>query len=375
MQQKQTFAIRYYCRESKQNKQGFASIEMSIIVNGERVFICLPRKMQPKLFEKQVTSRSQNETKQFLSLYEAKANNAVTEIVTRNESVTAHRIKDYILGNVCHSMTLKKAINSHLLLLSERTRAEITLDCYRRYEVTYNDLLKEIGNKELKDITVGDMVLYKTKVLNSHQASTTYGYMARCKSLFKHCVDNGWLTTNPMASIKTPTAEKKVEIISDEEYKAIRDKRFDIPRLENVRKLFILGCNCGLAYSDLMLLKEDDIKEKNGIKYIQKERKKTGVQFTAVVLEDGLDLIDDVVNFKMSNQKLNSYLKEIEDLCGIKHHLTMHKSRHYYITRLVRKGINPEIIRQCAGHSKLSMTEKYLHIASDDVINAFKGGN
>ena len=373
MQTRQTFATRYYCRECKKNKQGVSPIELSIIVNGERVFISLPRKMQPKDFSKATASRASNETKLFLSLYDTKVNNAVTEIVTRNEVVTAQRVKDYITGNVCHCYTLKKAIYSHLELLSERTKKEITLDCYRRYEVTYEDLLKALGNKDISAITAGDMLAYRTRVLNSHQASTAYGYMARVKSLFKHCVDNGWLTVNPMASIKTPKGEKKIEILTDEEYIKIRDKRFDIPRLEKVRQLFVLGCNCGLAYADLMLLTSSDIMEKDGIKFISKERKKTGVKFTAVILEDGIDILSDIDSLKMSNQKLNSYLKEIEDLCGIKHHLTMHKSRHYYITRLVRKGINPEIIRQCAGHSKLSMTQKYLHIVSDDVINAFKG--
>lgn len=372
MQKRQTFAVRYYCRDSKKNRQGMAPVELSIIVNGQRVFLSLPRKMKPSDFEKAVTSRQGNDTKQFLSIYEAKVNNAVTEIVTRNESVTAQRVKDYMLGNVCHSYTLRKAILSHLTLMSERTRSEITLDCYRRYEVTYEDLVKHIGDKPINEITAGDMLSYRTKVVNSHQASTAYGYMARCKTLFKHCVDNGWLKVNPMNGIKTPKGEKKIEILTEEEYEAIRDKRFDIPRLEKVRKLFVLACNCGLAYADLMLLKADDVREKDGVRYIQKCRKKTGVEYTAVILEDGIDILGEIDGLKLSNQKCNSYLAEIQDLCRIKHHLTMHKARHFYVTTLLRRNINPEIVRQCAGHSKLSMTQRYLHIMSDDVINAFK---
>lgn len=369
---RQTFSCKYYCRDSKKNRQGMAPVELSIIVNGERAFVTLPRKMKPKDFEKAVTSRQGNDTKQFLSLFDAKVNNAVTEIVTRNEFVTAQRVKDYVTGNVCHSYTLSKAAMKYLELLNEKTRQEITLDCYRRYEITYNDLIRHIGDKELSDITVGDMLTYKARVMNNHQASTAYGYMARCKSLFKFCVDNKWLDTNPMATMKLSKARKKVEIITEEEYRKIRDKRFAIERLEKVRKLFVLACNCGLAYSDLMLLRKEDLMEKDGVRYIQKDRKKTGVQYTAVLLEDGIGIINEIDRLKMSNQKLNGYLKEIRDLCEIEHPLTMHKARHYYITTLIRRGINVEIVRQCAGHSRLSMTQRYLHLVSDDVINAFK---
>lgn len=372
MQTRQTFSCKYYCRETKKNKQGMAPVELSIIVNGERVFVTLPRKMSPSDFKKQVSSRSNNDTKQFLSLYDAKVNNAVTDIVTRNEVVTAQRVKDYMLGNVCHTYTLKKLISAHLMLLNERTRSEISLDTYRRYKVTYESLLECIGNKDIKDITTGDMLSYRVKISNTHQSTTCYGYMARCRTLFNYAVDNRWLDNSPMNGVKMPKSEKKIELMTQEEYERIRDKRFDIPRLEKVRQLFILACNCGLAYADLILLKPEDVMEKDGIKYIQKERKKTGVMYTAVVLEDGIELLKNLNNIKMSNQKCNSYLQEIEDLCRIKHHLTMHKARHHYITTLIRRGINIEIVRQCAGHSKVTMTQRYLHIVKDDVINAFK---
>lgn len=369
---RQTFSCKYYCRDSKKNKQGMAPVELSIIINQERVFVTLPRKMSPKDFEKAVTSRSNNDTKQFLSLFETKVNNAVTEIITRNETLTAHRVKDYVLGNVCHSYTLSRLINEHMTLLNERTRNEISLDTFRRYKITYEALLRHIGDKPITEINTGDMLSFKTWVLSGHDHTTAYGWMARCKTLFKFAIDNQWLTYNPMNGVRLPKSEKKIEILSEDEYKAIRDKRFDIPRLEKVRKLFVLACNCGLAYSDLMLLRPEDVMRKDDIMYINKQRKKTGVEYTAVVLEDAVDIIPDVVSFKMSNQRLNSYLKEIEDLCNIKHRLTMHKARHYYITTLIRRGINVEIVRQCAGHAKLSMTQKYLHIVNDDVINAFK---
>lgn len=376
MQTKQTFSTRYYCRECKKNKNGLAPIELSIIVNGERVFVSLPRKMAPSDFIKETSRAASNDTKRFLSLYDAKVNNAVTEILTRNELMTAQRIKDYITGNVCHQFTLKKVILEHMKLLNERTRAEISLECYKRYDKAYNSLLDFIGDKDILAITTGDMLAYKAKILNNYQVSSAYGYLAKCKTLFKFCVDNGWLTHSPMNGIKTPRGEKKKETISEEEYIKIRDIRFDIQRLERVRKIFVLMCSCGLAYCDIQRLEPSDIQYINGKMVIEKPRKKTGVTFTSVVLEDGVKIIEELNGdfslLKISDQKLNSYLKSIADHCKISRNLTSHLARHYYITHLMRIGMPIQIIQKAAGHSNVKMTLSYTHLTNDDVVNAFK---
>lgn len=373
MQKRQTFATRYYCRECKRNKEGVAPIELSIIVNGERTFVSLPRKMPPNEFKKQVLSRSNNNTKQFLSLYDARVNGVITEIMTRNESVTAQRIKDYLLGNVCHQHTLKKVILAHLGLLSERTRKEITLGCYKRYETTYNALLGFIGDKDITTITTGDMLSFRTHIMNTHQTSTAYGYMTRVKTLFKYCISNEWLTHSPMEGVKTPRGEKIVQIITEDEYSKIRDIRFDIPRLERVRKIFVLMCCCGLAYCDIQRLNPSDIQYVNGRMVIEKTRQKTGTLFTAVVLDDGKKILEELDNdfssLRISGQKLNSYLKTVADHCNITKNLTSHMARHRYCSKLISAGVSPAIVQRALGHRNIRTTISiYTHLSTDSVI-------
>ena len=379
MQTRQTFSTRYYCRECKTNKQGMAPVELSIIVNGERVFISLPRKMSPKDFTKATSSKTRNDTKQFLSAYDTKVNNAVTEILTRNETMTAQRIKDYVTGNVCHSYTLGKVVSEHLALLAERTKKEISLECYKRYETTYKGLLDFIGDKDITAITTGDMLAYRTRVLATHQTSTAHGYLTRCKTLFKYCIDNGWLTTNPMNGIKNPKGEKKKQIPTMDEYQRIVDKRFSIERLERVREIFVLAASTGLSYADLMLLEPSDIKtDDKGNTYIEKKRKKTGVTFTSVVLPEGAEILkkynNDISPLKKSNQKLNGFLKELQDICGISCNLTMHIGRHFYCSRLIQAGVSPAIVQQALGHSKITTTQRYYtHLTTESIINNIMG--
>ena len=45
-----TFDISFYCRESKANREGLAPVEMSIIINGERCIITLPRKEKHRVW-------------------------------------------------------------------------------------------------------------------------------------------------------------------------------------------------------------------------------------------------------------------------------------------------------------------------------------
>ena len=379
MQTKQTFSTRYYCRECKKNKNGLAPIELSIIVNGERVFVSLPRKMTPSDFIKETSRAASNDTKRFLSLYDAKVNNAVTEILTRNELMTAQRIKDYITGNVCHQFTLKKVIFEHMKLLNERTRAEISLECYKRYDKAYNSLLDFIGDKDIATITTGDMLAYRTRISSTHQLSSVAGYMTKCKTLFKFCVDNGWLTHSPMNGIKIQKGEKKKEIPTMAEYKRIVKKRFDIERLERVREIFVLAASTGLSHADLMLLQPDDIKtDEKGNTYIEKPRKKTGVTFTSVVLPEGVEVLkkynNDISPLKKSNQRLNGYLKEIQDACGIKCNLTMHIGRHFYCSRLIQSGVSAAIVQRALGHSKITTTQQfYTHLTTESIINNIKG--
>ena len=55
----------------------------------------------------------------------------------------------------------------------------------------------------------------------------------------------------------------------------------------------------------------------------------------------------------ISNQKMNGYLKEIADLCGIKKHLTFHMARHTFATMSLSKGVPIESVSKMLGHTNI----------------------
>jgi len=74
----------------------------------------------------------------------------------------------------------------------------------------------------------------------------------------------------------------------------------------------------------------------------------------------------------ISNQKVNSYLKEIADVCGIKKNLTFHIARHTFATTItLSNGVPIETVSKMLGHTKIATTQIYARViekkVSDDM--------
>jgi site-specific recombinase XerD len=70
----------------------------------------------------------------------------------------------------------------------------------------------------------------------------------------------------------------------------------------------------------------------------------------------------------ISNQKLNSYLKEVADLCGIKKHLTFHLARHTFATSVtLSNGVPIETVSKMLGHTTIRTTQIYAKVVEQKV--------
>jgi site-specific recombinase XerD len=68
----------------------------------------------------------------------------------------------------------------------------------------------------------------------------------------------------------------------------------------------------------------------------------------------------------LSNQKMNAYLKEIADLCGINKNLSTHTARHTFATTVtLANQVSMEVVSKMLGHSSINMTKKYARVVDD----------
>jgi site-specific recombinase XerD len=83
-----------------------------------------------------------------------------------------------------------------------------------------------------------------------------------------------------------------------------------------------------------------------------------------------LDLLhpNDPVLPILSYQKMNAYLKEIADLCGITKQLSFHTARHTFATTVtMMNGVPIESVSKMLGHKNIKSTQHYARIVDQKV--------
>lgn len=374
-----TFSINFYCRRSKANKQGLAPVEMSIIINGKREFLHLPRKEKPVEFEKMLDSKKGNDLKSYLEEIRIQSNKAITEILESGVALTANKLKEYIQNGGYRKYTIEDLFTEYLEILKGRVGISLQKDVYNKY-VLMRDRFFEMVDKDdsVNTITSGIVAKFYAELNKDMKQSTSAGYMTKLKTVVLYAIDNDRMKINPFNSIKITRPEENVDHLNENELKKIGQKRFSCERLERVKDLFLFQCYSGLAYADMADLVREDIQNSDNTTYIYKTRIKTGVTYTAVILPEGVKILEKY-GYQLpmlSNQKYNSYLKEIGDFCGISKKMHTHLGRHTYASLCLNKGVRIEILSKMLGHTNIKQTQHYAKLMKstifDEVNRAFK---
>jgi len=195
--------------------------------------------------------------------------------------------------------------------------------------------------------------------------------MSKLKSIFKYAQDNGKITSNPFIGIKLHKARVEVEYLIDEEIELLKSNDYHSERLQKVLDCFLFQAGSGLSYADMASIERSDIKVYEGTRYIEKRRQKTNITFTAVLLPIAIEVLEkyDYQLPVLSNQKYNSYLKEIGVLSGINKSLHSHLARKTYCTHLLNSGVSIEVVSKCAGHANSRITSStYAHLRRETIL-------
>lgn len=373
-----TFNIGFVCRPSKAQKSGLAPVEMTIVINGARTYLSLPRKEAPATFKKLSTSKKNNELKEYLQGVYNKVSQKQTEMMLKGIPLTAQALKDFVQFGCSDSYTVGQLFDDYFAILKKRVGNNLSQNVYRKYEVARDIFYKYSSmdkNKQVAEITNAVIMDFRAALSKDYQSTSAAGILTKIKTICKFAYDNDRLRQDPFAGIKISKKAKDVEFLTEEEVKKIQNRHFDCDRLEKVRDLFLFQCFTGLAYADMAkLTKEDFMANQMGQTYIKKERCKTKVTFIAVLLPEALKVAEkyDYELPVLSNQKYNAYLKEIKDICGISKPLHTHIGRHTAATYLLNKGLSLETVAKILGHSSTSITKHYAKLLDNTVFSEIK---
>lgn len=350
---------------------GYAPIELSIIINGKRCFINLPRKEKPEVYKRLIASKQTNQLKEYIALQMASINTAITDILSSGHILTSDTLRDYIQNGGIKLYTLSDLFTEYLSVLEQKDN----LENYQKYIVLQNDFYSFIGdkNKPLVNITNADIRGFYGYLNKQYKASTAGGKLARLKCVFRYAYDNNKISINIFNGIKISKQKPSIEYLTEEEVHTLITKDFGIDRLNKVRDLFIFQCGSGLSYSDMAHLSPTDIQMDNGVAYIHKCRQKTNIDFTAVILGFAMDVLEKY-NYSLpvlSNQKMNAYLGEIGILSGIGKRLHSHLGRKTYASYLLNKGVNISVVSKALGHANTLITQStYAHMLTSTIVDS-----
>tara|TARA_R110002072_G_scaffold288828_2_gene455134 strand:+ start:15430 stop:16695 length:1266 start_codon:yes stop_codon:yes gene_type:complete len=251
----------------------------------------------------------------------------------------------------------------------------------------YNALHKRLGNflslsgderillKDFKRIHIVEFQEYlKTTnhpVLKKPMSiATSNKYISKLKVIVNDALHKEIILHNPFEGLKMKRVKVQRDCLTSDEIDLL--KNADLGGNESlirVRNVFLFSVYTGLRYSDVISLKKTDIvKESDGRYRMLITQRKTGERLYRPMLHQAVELYlhlktkypdSDEVLPKISNQKLNSYLKVIAGMIGFKKPLHHHLARHTFATTiLLEAGVPIKLVSHFLGHKSLSTTSE-----------------
>ena len=372
-----TFNISLYCREQNVRDDGRAPVEVCVNVRGKRTVFRIEEFFSPEEFKRKRLSTKTNDVK---ALY-AKVQGRFDEIRRRYPGLTSDDYKRYYIEGLPlergSEMTVASLCREYLDTVVKGRPS------YRHYRNTFDKFEEQYGNVRVLDVTSGDIRQFIDSL--EFADGTKRNYYKRLKSAFDYAFQKRYCVHHPFAGLTMKFVDPEPVYLTPEELNRIAWLGLG-PRLARVRDLFVFMAGTGLEYADVQELGPDDVREKDGLFFIEKERVKTGVKYTAVLINGALDVwrAYDGLLPVISNQKFNKALKEIAEMAGISKNVTSLTARHCYATALLSgtytlpggkdgQAITIDVLRRCLGHTHYTQSLRYASLLDDSLFGAFKG--
>lgn len=389
---KSIFRVVFYLRSNYVNKEGKTSVMLRIYLNNERLSlgstgIAITASQWDKDKER-IKGRTTDALSTNLQLDNiAGGLQAIFRKIEMSDDLSLERIKSEFLGKKDEIDTLMQLFEKHNTDISKQVGIFVSKATLQKYNVCkrhFSDFLdkqykrNDLKLTELTYLVIREFDLYLRTVVgqNSNTATKT---MKTFKTITLLGQKMGVLLHDPFMNHRFHLEPVNRGFLTDEEILLIANKEIGIPRLELVRDIFIFSCFTGLAYIDVSNLTPDHIVTLGAKQWIMTQRQKTSVETNILLLDIPKAIIDKYCDNTaypkrenklfpiLSNQKMNAYLKEIADLCGIKKNLTFHLARHTFATMSLSKGVPMESVSKMLGHTNIKTTQIYARITNKKI--------
>ena len=327
--------------------------------------------------------------------------NQLLKIYSGDEEITPLYLKNYCFNdNPEHKITLLEIVATHNEYFKKQVkkgdRADGSLEKYERMGDVISDYLKsKLKQKDIEFDKITRKFVYGLddflRFERKHGAkiglanNTTVKYIRNISVMVNYNITMGLISKNPFSIYDGKLKEIDTTFLTLEELRSIENKEFTNKRLDVVKDIFLFSCYTSYAPVDVMNLRQGNYTlDEDCDNWLKTKRQKTKVKTNVLVIPPLKRIIDKYKNHpecieddrlipSKSNSKMNAYLKEIADICGINKNLTWYVGRHTFATTVaLANNIPMEVISQIMGHKRITQTQHYAKLMDSSVKKHMK---
>lgn len=392
----ENYTTKFYPNPLKKTEDGLIPIYLRITVNRKKSEIaCKCGILDPELWDDliQRERHSRSLVNPILSELETKIGAIHRELSEQGKQITSQLLKETFLFGSKQYMLLGEFVSSffdkHINGSPAYTQATIknysgTIKYFLKFLDSTNRGRMLLANTSEMLIQEFDRYLLNVKIDANGKymkANTRMKHHKRMKSVFRHAVDEMLLDRTPYTRFKIKEEPSSRTFLSRSELALIEDNELGgNTSLLKVRNIFLFSVYTGLRFNEAQQLRTENI-EQDGTKFwLNFYQEKTHLTHRIPLLLKALSLIKMCEDTcaetgyllpRISNQKVNSYLKLIGEMCGINKKLTRHVARHTHATTIMlSNGASMEVVSRQLGHTNIRTTQIYAKITNEMLSEA-----
>lgn len=385
---RQTFSLLFFLKKRQNHMDGLHPIMVRITINGESTEISTGQKSLIANWNirlHQCVGSSAKQTNLFLKSIRFRLNQIFYQQTLYGQMTTSRKVRDTFTGADKKLHYLLSLFELHNESIKKQVGISKSATTYRKYETTRKHLQGYLRTKCLEDIILeninhaficGFEVYLRVTAHCAH--NTTAKFLQFFKRIIILALNNGYIIKNPFSEYQIKLQKVDRGYLTKEELQKIIEKNFDIKRLELIRDLFVFF----IVYR-LILYRYKEFIQRTFVYCSRRkfmvayDRNKSGETTNVRLFNLPKSLIskydnpDSTYLFPVpSNQKVNAYLKEIADVCGIHKNLTFHVARHTMATTVcLANGVPIESLSKVLGHTNIKTTQLYAKITDEKLSN------
>lgn len=267
-------------------------------------------------------------------------------------------------------------------LIAEKGYSELTREAYQRDLYAFKAWLDANTPVNLLEVKEANIRQYLTSRSN-HKPQTIARFLATLRQFYRYAIAMSKVENDPTAKVESPKLERKLpDIISEKEVEALM-KAPELTQPVGIRDRALLEVlyATGMRVTELTSLQVSQVNLRQGVVRLMGKGNKERIVPLGETATYWLQKYIKYARQRLLNGEVHNWLfpsqlspcmtrqafwyrlKLYAEKVGIRSSLSPHSLRHAFATHLLNHGADLRSVQMLLGHSNLSTTQIYTHVA------------